>query len=112
MNKLLTPSMARVLREMAEGEGEDGERDVDLIYERGAGWWVGNRRTSGRVALGLLRLCLVHEDQNAGPGSAVERYFISEDGRQILKSDTFMPRILRTEEGRRAVTLWSVGRLR
>lgn len=105
MNKYLTPGMARVLREMVEAT-ESG--DEELVYSLHGGWWIGLRRTNGKVALGLLSLCLINEAQDSVPD--FQRYTINEDGRKILESDTYVPRILRTKQGRVAYTMFKAGR--
>lgn len=84
--------------------------DEELVYSLNGGWWIGLRRTTGRVAMDLLSLCLINEAQDSQPD--FQRYTINEDGRKILESDTYVPRILRTKKGRMAYTVFKVGRRR
>jgi hypothetical protein len=85
VNKFLTKGCERVLRESLAGE--------DLVRESGAGWWIGDRKTSGPVAMRLLRLCLISPD--AFNGIDVEHYHVNEDGKKCLESDEYIPTILR-----------------
>lgn len=88
--RLLTPGALRVLREMRD-------QDEELIYEPGAGWWVGLRQTSGSVAFQLLRLCLLHKE--TFQGGSLERYVLNEEGHNILDDALYVPQILRQLSG-------------
>lgn len=81
-NKWLTRGMERVLREMLVHHEE-------LVYEPGAGWWIGERQTSGAVAFRLLRLVLVRECMDSH--ESFQRFEINEDGRKILKGPGYAP---------------------
>ncbi len=85
-NRYLTAGMERVLREMRD-------QDEELVYEPKAGWWVGLRRTGGKVALQLLRLCLLHGENFEG--GVFERYSLNEEALKILADDFYIPLIIR-----------------
>lgn len=82
--------MERVLREMRD-------QDEELVYEPKAGWWVGLRRTSGKVALQLLRLCLLRKEDYQG--GVFERYSLNEEALKILEDDSYIPLIVRNDLG-------------
>lgn len=61
----------------------DDEEYGDLVYEPRAGWWLGADRTNGKLAFGLIRLCLITKE----PGTSdniCERWGINESGRRAL----------------------------
>lgn len=64
----------------------------ELVYERGAGWWVDCDRVSGRTVTGLLLLCLISKEDFGN--DALERYELNEDGRGVLEDTDYVPRIL------------------
>lgn len=83
---LITPEMRTALAIMAE------DPDADMVYEKGAGWWVGCERLAGITAHNLLRLCLV-SDSGSTPG-VFERYDINEEGRRALTDPNYEPFIV------------------
>lgn len=83
-NPYLTKGMEKVLRIMDTEEEE-------LVFEKGAGWWVGEHKTSGKVGLRLLRFCLVKED--GFPGQML-RLYINGDGKKALTDPLFVPPIV------------------
>ena len=87
---LLTVGALQVLREMRD-------QDEELVFEVGAGWWVGLRRTSGRVAFELMRYALIRQTDFGG--GRLERHVINEEGRMILDDPTYVPLSLRQPGG-------------
>ncbi len=61
----------------------DDEEYGDMVYEPGNGWWLGIHRTGGKLALSLIRLCLVTKEQ-WNNSSKCERWEINESGRRAL----------------------------
>lgn len=59
--------------------------ESDMVYDKGAGWWIGNERTNGKLALGLIRLCLVVQSQGNNMGE-FSRWGINESGRRALRN--------------------------
>ncbi len=88
--------MEKVLRLMRD-------EDEDLVTE-GLECWVGLTRTSRTVVHSLLGLCLIKQDEYTV--SSFRRYVLSEDGTKILADPVYIPRILRTKEGRLGATMW------
>ena len=41
----------------------DDDEYGDLVYEKGSGWRLGVEQTNGKLALGLIRLCLISEQE-------------------------------------------------
>jgi hypothetical protein len=87
MNPYLTRGMFRALTEMERD-------DEELVWEKGGGWWIGDRRTNGKVGIRLLLLCLVSASQDSHTGK-FERYDINEEGRRIIREDDYVPLIRR-----------------
>jgi hypothetical protein len=59
---------------------------IDIVYEKGAGWWLGNRRLSSKLAKSLLQKCLIRADSMNSPG-VFERYIISPSGERALDGE-------------------------
>lgn len=76
--KKLTAKQRFVLNKLLNEEEE-------LVYEEGAGWWIGEDRTNGKLANSLLRACLI-SDCSFG---SVLRFSINQTGRNALKSGTY-----------------------
>jgi hypothetical protein len=57
--------------------------DFDLVYEEGAGWWLGNERVSGKAVWCLIRDCLISRDND--PDAELERWSINQSGCRALK---------------------------
>ena len=68
----LTRKQRSALADLADGD--------DLVFEQGAGWWIGERRTNGQLGLSLVSLALVSKDSSSG----IDRYEINETGRRAL----------------------------
>lgn len=62
----------------------DDDEYGDMVYEKGIGWWFGTRKTSGRLALGLIQLCLVSADQYTSLNDGYQRWEINECGIRAL----------------------------
>ena len=86
-SKYLTKRMYEVLKALAD------DVETDLVWEKGAGWWIGFHRTHGKTALALVRLCLVNEDSIARDGTYC-RYDINEHGEAAIKDPDFVPPIV------------------
>ena len=71
----LTRAQRRVLQTLADDE------DVDLAYDKGGGWWIGDEKTNGKLAMALICRVLVSAD---GHGD-FQRYAINESGRRALQ---------------------------
>lgn len=52
--------------------------DQELVYERGAGWWVDTTQINSRITKELLMTCLIHLDN--GETGRYEVYTLNEDG--------------------------------
>jgi len=86
----LTPGIRAVLQEMSKGE--------ELVFETGGGWWIGDRRTNGSIAMKLLRFCLITSDSYNEIDEArgyLVRYSINEDGLALLNDPYYVPRVVR-----------------
>lgn len=57
--------------------------DLDLVYSKGGGWWIGNDETNGKLAKFLIQNILVSSD--SGFASDFERYVINESGKRALE---------------------------
>lgn len=60
----------------------DDEEYGDLVYEPGRGWWLGTRQTNGRLAFGLMRLCLISRE--SVDSESYQRWVINESGHRAL----------------------------
>ncbi len=58
----------------------DDKEYGDLVYEKGSGWWLGAKRTNGKLALNLIRLCLVSKQDYSD-----DRYCINQSGLRALE---------------------------
>lgn len=61
----------------------DDKEYGDMVYEPGAGWWLGINKTNGKLALGLIRLCLVSKEQYNN-SDRYECWIINESGKRAL----------------------------
>ena len=77
----VTARMVKVLQAMANGALDDDE--CELVYERGAGWWLGLERVGNTAGTRLLQACAIRAESDNRIGE-FERYTINETGRQIL----------------------------
>lgn len=69
-----TQRQLEILAEMQKGE--------ELVFEKGAGWWLGTARIHGRTIVALQRLMSISMDQYST--AAMERYHINETGKKLL----------------------------
>lgn len=67
----------------------DDKEYGDLVYESGAGWWLGDQRTNGKLAFGLIRLCLISRDDDS---DSFQRWGINESGRRALDGKPAYPK--------------------
>jgi hypothetical protein len=88
INRFLTRGTHAVLKRMRDDPDADGE----IVWEKGAGWWVGNHRTSASVGKGLLQLCLLHDE--GGNSENFKRYTLNSDGRNIIDNVNYVPTII------------------
>lgn len=58
--------------------------DEALVYDKGAGWWVGLERTSGRTAYWFIRNMLVSEDSYSE-----DHFYINRTGTEALKAGEY-----------------------
>jgi hypothetical protein len=65
---------------MADHRDDD---DGELVYEQGAGGWLGLDRVSPRTVFALLRACAVRAEHR--DGDALERYTINETGLALIR---------------------------
>ncbi len=57
----------------------------ELVYEQGAGGWLGYDRVAARTVFALLRACAISLESGSVIGDGrVERYRINETGRQLI----------------------------
>lgn len=89
--------VVNLLRRIQAVSEEDGGQE--LVYERGAGWWVGLDRTSGRAPRQAIQLVLLHLEGDGRVGD-FERWTLNEDGRRVLEDPTYRPPILDALEER------------
>jgi hypothetical protein len=73
----LTRAQRRVLKSLAENE------DIDLAFDKGGGWWIGDEQTNGKLATALIRMVLVRKDGHTS--GDMERYTINDSGRRALE---------------------------
>lgn len=88
MNNYLTPAMHRVLTRM---------RDEELELDHVPGevfWYLDSDRVHPGTAKRLLELCLISGSFKEERG-AVNRFTLNEDGRGVLESDVYVPRIVK-----------------
>jgi len=71
--KKLTKRQREVLTILSSGE--------ELVFEKGAGWWLGLDRVGGKLPITLLRHMTIRADDYS---SSVQRYTINETGRKSL----------------------------
>lgn len=81
--------LVRFLKRILESE------DQEVVYERGAGWWVGEDRTTGRWPRLALTLALVSPTQDTHVGHGLERYEVNEEGRKLVQDPAYQPELLR-----------------
>lgn len=72
----LTSGQKRVLERMKAEE--------ELVWSKGGGWWIGEDQTNGRLALALLRACVI--SQMSTNRDDYQIYNINETGRIALES--------------------------
>lgn len=85
MKTSLTKRELEVLQKMKENEL--------LTYSKGSGWWIGEEKTSGRLAMSLLRNCLISEDSFCAGRDNYVNYYINETGESALdfgECDSFL----------------------
>jgi hypothetical protein len=61
----------------------DDEEYGDMVHEPGSGWWLGTHKINGKLALSLIRLCLVTREQWSN-SSKYERWGINGTGLRAL----------------------------
>lgn len=71
---------------------DDEDTNGELVYEQGAGWWVGLRQIRQNTAFKLLHLCLIHRESTYR--SDFEVYTLNEEGRKIIDDTNYKPLIL------------------
>lgn len=59
--------------------------DETLIYEPGAGWWVGNGTAAGRDAYELLRAAAIRQVGGEPFDESFQRYEVNSRGQEFLK---------------------------
>lgn len=92
-NHHLTPAMERTLRRMRD-------EDEELVKATGDAFsWVGLTRVHPGTVMALLQLCLISGELSDRPG-ACDRFHINEDGRGVLDSADYVPRIVRALQER------------
>jgi hypothetical protein len=74
---LLNSRDLAVLKRLASNDPEEKE----LVFQPGAGAWIGLERIRGGIFTRLLRACAIRKQDHEGK---LERYEISETGRAIL----------------------------
>lgn len=79
----------------------DADEDQELVYETGAGWWVGCDRVGSRWAKLATQLVLVGLCSTYTPGEGMERWSLNEEGRALLADPTYVPKIVTYLRARR-----------
>ncbi len=85
----ITPRMVELLdtlRRCGDTPSPDDEADEErgeLVWEKGAGWWLGNHRVSSTACKRLLQACALRGASFNHIGK-YEVYTINETGRKIL----------------------------
>jgi len=72
----LTKRQREVLQALADDD------NLDLVFAKGGGWWLGNERTNGKLALSLIRLVLVNDISDTGDD--LWRFTINDSGKRAL----------------------------
>lgn len=72
----LTSGQRAVLKKMKAEE--------ELVWSKGGGWWIGEDRTNGRLAMSLLRACAISQLDYTKEDFQI--YVINETGRIALES--------------------------
>lgn len=75
----LTKGERRLLEKLEAGE--------ELTYDKGAGWWIGNRRTSGELVWRLHMNIWVSIDNMCNHNDDYRIYHINQRGREALERD-------------------------
>lgn len=87
-NPFLTDAMERCLKYLYK------HRDDDNLVAEGREIWYGDVRTNVALLYRLLRLCLIKEC-NFGSDERLQHYSINEDGIGVLKSQDYIPKIVK-----------------
>jgi hypothetical protein len=87
MTRFVDTAEMNLLRRIVESE--DGE----LVCSRPGGWWVGNEKVSGKIAMNLLRLALIRVEYNDSDSYVI--YGVNQDGRRVLEDPDYEPMMLR-----------------
>lgn len=72
----LTQGQKRILERMLKTEEE-------LVWCKGGGWWIGEHQTNGRLAMSLIRACVISQMTSS---HLCQIYTINETGRIALES--------------------------
>ena len=96
MAQLLSTGAMNLLRKLAVVEDSNPDSECickpELTKLFGFGWWLGNKRTTGRYVMELIRLCLVKMEWS--DHDEYEIWVISHDGENLLANPDYVPRIV------------------
>lgn len=81
----LTKTQKTILQRMANGD--------ELTWEKGAGWWIEDDKTNGKLVMRFLRHCLISEDQFTEGDEKYKRFSINGTGKEALKNGYSHPLI-------------------
>lgn len=91
VNVKVPPVAHSMLRSMLAAQERDDLEDAELVYEQGAGWWLGLDRVSGSASQWLIRHVLISRDSE--PSAALERWKLNEHGCEAARTGV-VPRMV------------------
>ena len=71
------------------------EQDEELVWEKGAGWWIGLEQTSGKTVKALIQFTCISLAQDSNKDD-FQRYQINSTGQKTLQTGHFFshPKLL------------------
>lgn len=76
--KKISKKQLEVLSKLKDG--------AEIVFEKGAGWWIEEDRTNGKLVREFLKMCVLRE---CDYGGILIRYTINETGLNALKTGWF-----------------------
>lgn len=95
---MISKAAMRILTQMKDAEDVDDFDDAEIVCE-GRSCYVGLDSISKATVNELLRLVLIHDDNDQG--SKMERYSLNEEGRAMVADPNYVPKIVPILEQRR-----------
>lgn len=79
--------------------------DQELVYEKGAGWWLDCDPVNGCDALELARFCLLSCPEKVSMGRGqLERWVPNSESEKVVKDPDYVPMIVRALRQRKGRT--------